>query len=174
MFRIRTLLAVLCLGAMLLMAVGCYETEYPLGSADTATVDPNYVGDFVMTADHKTDALTIRNIDNHLYYVEWTEKDTTRMVGYTATVNGTLFANLRDLTDDGSIDKKYLIMRISLSDDHNRLTLRNLKDDFFKDKNINSSEALQTVIAQNVDNEQMYDGDAVVATRVAPTTQPGQ
>jgi hypothetical protein len=175
MFRIRTLLAVLCLVALLLASMGCYKTETPLGSPDTAAVDTSYVGDYSMTVDHRADTIAIRNIDNHLYYVEWTEDNkTNRIAGYTATVNGTLFANLRDLTDDGSIDKKYLIMRISLSDDHNRLTLRNLKDDFFKDKNINSSEALQTVIAQNVDNEQMYDGDAVVATRVAPTTQPGQ
>jgi hypothetical protein len=174
MFRFRTLLGVVLLGALLLATVGCYQTEYPLGSADTATVDTSYVGDYSMTVEHRTETIAIRNIDNHLYYVEWTEKDLSRMVGYTAIVGGATFANLRDLTDDGSIDKKYLIMRISLSDDHSKLTLQNLKDDFFKDKNINSSQSLQNVIAANLDNNDMYDGDSVVATRVAITTQSGQ
>jgi len=175
MFRIRTLLAVLCLVALLLASMGCYKTETPLGSPDTAAVDTSYVGDYSMTVDHRADTIAIRNIDNHLYYVEWVEDNQLhRMVGYIVSVGGDTFANLRDLTDDGSIDKKYLIMRISLSDDHSKLTLQNLKDDFFKDKNVNSSQSLQNVIAANLDNDQMYDGDSVVGTRVVATMPSGQ
>jgi hypothetical protein len=171
MSRFGTLAALACVLPALLFALGCYETKYPLGSADKATVDPAYVGDYVFTADGKTDRITIRNIDDHLYYVEWTEKEPDRMVGYTSDVNGVTFANLRDLTDDGSIDKQFLVMRISLSSDHAKLSLRNLKEDFFKDKNVDSSDALQTLIAANLENDQMYDGDPVVATRVVPATQ---
>jgi hypothetical protein len=65
-----------------------------------------------------------------------------------------------------------MIMRISISDDHSKLSLRNLKDDFFKDKKIASSESLQNVIASNLENQDMYDGDTVAATRVPPSTQP--
>jgi hypothetical protein len=173
MLRFRTLAALACVVPALLFALGCYTTEYPLGSADKATVDPAYVGDYVFTADGKTDRIVIRNIDSHLCYVEWAsgEDKPDRRVGYTADVNGVTFANLRELTDDGSIDKKFLVMRISLSSDHAKLTLRNLKDDFFKDKNVNSSDALETLIAANLENDQMYDGDPVVATRVVPATQ---
>jgi hypothetical protein len=171
MSRFRNLLAVVCVLPLLVIGLGCYETQYPLGSADTATVDPSYVGDYVFTDGDKANTIVIRNIDNHQYYVEWIggeQKGPDRMVGYTADVNGVAFANLRGLTDDGSIDNKFLVMRISLSPDHAKLTLRNLKDDFFKDKNINSSESLGKVIAANLENEQMYDGESVVATRVTP------
>jgi hypothetical protein len=107
--------------------------------------------------------------------VEWIgdDKKPLRMVGYTSDVNGVVFANLRGLSDDGSIDNKFLVMRIALSADRATLSLRNLKDDFFKDKNINSSESLEKLIAANLENEQMYDGEPVVATRVtAPSTAP--
>ncbi|MGD0769962.1 MAG: hypothetical protein ABSB42_17390 [Tepidisphaeraceae bacterium] len=197
MLRFRTLAALACVVPALLFALGCYETEYPLGSADKAAVDPAYVGDFAMadetasvsfdsqngisstkttTDESQSTTIIIRNIDNHLYYVEWgktknAKPDRSRMVGYTSDVNGVTFANLRELTDDGSIDKKFLVMRISLSADHAKLSLRNLKEDFFKDKNVNSSDALQTLIAANLENDQMYDGEAVVATRVVPATQ---
>jgi hypothetical protein len=169
MRRFRVLLAVAFAFSLLLLGVGCYTTQYPLGAADKAAVDPAYIGDYVFTSDGKTTSLVIRNIDNHLYYTEWTGndgKEPGRMVGYTADVSGVTFANLRNLTDDGSIEDKFLIMRISLSSDHAKLTIQNLKDDFFKDKNIDSSDSLEKVISGNLDNAQMYDGDPVVATRV--------
>lgn len=170
MAKTRTWFALVCVVPLILLGLGCYKTEYPLGSADKAAVDPAYAGDYVFIDGNKTTNLVIRNIDNHLYYVEWTSSDdnkANRMTGYTSDVNGVTFANLRGLTDDGSIDNKFLIMRVSLSADHAKLTLRNLKDDFFKDKNVDSSAAQEKVIAANLQNEQMYDGDAVVATRVA-------
>jgi len=171
MSRIRTLGAIACVLPLLMLGLGCYETQFPLGSADKATVDPVYVGDFVAVDGNKSTTITIRNIDNRLYYVEWfdsSDNKPTRMVGYTATVNGVAFANLRGLTDDGSIDDKYLVMRIALSPDRAKLTLRNLKEEFFKDKNVGSSAALEKVIGANVENEKMYDGDTVVGTRVMP------
>ncbi|MGD0388659.1 MAG: hypothetical protein ABSC42_06845 [Tepidisphaeraceae bacterium] len=174
MLRFRTLAAFTCILPALLFALGCYETQYPLGSADKATVDPGYVGDFVLPqGDKKPLTITIRNIDNHQCYVEWAggEDKPDRRVGYAADVNGVTFANLRELTDDGSIDKKFLLMRISLSADHSKLTLRNLKEDFFKDKNVNSSDDLQALIAANLENDQMYDGEPGVATRVVPPAQ---
>ena len=114
MLRFRTLAALACVVPALLFALGCYETEYPLGSADKATVNPAYVGDFVMadetasvsadsqngigptkttTDKNQSTTIIIRNIDNHLYSVEWTKTNDTktnrlRMVGYTSDVNG--------------------------------------------------------------------------------------
>lgn len=171
MRHFRTLVAVVCLLPLLVIGLGCYETQYPLGSADTASVEPGYIGDYVCTDGKKTFSIIIRNIDNHLYYVEWIDQGDNkplRLVGYTSAVGGVAFANLRGLTDDGSIDNKFMVMRILLSPDRANLTLRNLKDDFFKDKNINSSDSLGKLIAANLENDQMYDGDPMVATRVTP------
>lgn len=171
MLRCRTF-ALACVVPGLLFVLGCYTTQYPLGSVDKAVVDPAYVGDFVIE-DNKAETLIIRSIDNHLYYVEYDENGKPdRMVGYTADVNGVTFANLRDLTDDGSIDNKYLVMRIALSPDRGKLTVRNLKDDFFKGKAINSSDDLERIIRANLDNEQMYDGPPAEAMRVTPPAKP--
>jgi hypothetical protein len=177
MMRIRAVAMVMCAGAILLLGLGCYKTQYSLSPEGKGTVQTAYVGDYAITDNGKTSSLIIRNINDHLYYVEWIDADgksPTRMVGFTSDVNGVTFANLRELTDDGTIDNQYLIMRVALSADESKLTLQNLKDDFFKDKNINSADALRSAIAGNLDNAAMYDGDAVVATRVAATTQPGQ
>jgi hypothetical protein len=172
----RLLIAALCVVPLLLFGAGCYTTQYPLGSADQATVQQGYIGDFVFVDGDKLNTIVIRNIDNRLYYVEWInsgEKQPDRMVGYTDDVNGVTFANLRGLTEDGTIDNKYLIMRISLSADHAQLTIRNLKEDFFKDKKIDSSDSLTKVITANLENDQMYDGEPTIATRVtAPNSQP--
>jgi hypothetical protein len=171
--RIRTLLAMLFAGVLLFLGMGCYETQYPLGSADKAVVNTAYVGDFVMTENNKTETIIIRNIDDQTYYVEYDSEDKPdRMIGYTSDVNGVTFANLRTLTDDGSIDTHYLIMRVAISPDRGKFTLRNLKDDFFKTRQINSSDDLQKIIAANLDNEQMYDGPAVEATRVTAPPAP--
>jgi hypothetical protein len=160
---------------VLLFTLGCYETKFPLGSSDKATIDPGYVGDFVIDSnDKKTETVIIRNIDNHLYYVEYLNGDDQplRMVGYTTDINGVTFANLRKLTDDGSIDDSYLLMRVGISDDHSKLTLRNLKEDFFKDKNITSADQLEKLITENLQNDKMYDGEAGTATRVTPPKKP--
>jgi hypothetical protein len=174
MARFAKLIALGCVSLVLLFTLGCYETKYPLGSQDKATIDPGYVGDFVIDSnDKKTETIIIRNIDNHLYYVEYMQDEKPlRMVGYTADVNGVTFANLRKLTDDGSIDDSYLIVRVGISDDHSKLTLQTLKEDFFKAKNITSSDQLEKLIAENLQNSQMYDGEAGTATRVLPAKQP--
>ncbi len=171
----RRIAAVAASVLLLTLGLGCYQTKTPLGSAASATVDRAYVGDFVMPGENKP-AVVIRNLDDKQYFVEYTEskddREPMRMVGYTAKVNGATFANLRGLTDNGSIDDQFLIMRVSLSPDHAKLSLRELKEEFFKGKNVSSSRALRNVIEANLDNDLMYEGQAHIFTRKLPATQP--
>jgi hypothetical protein len=156
---------------LLTLSIGCFETTYSLGTVGDAKVNHAFIGDF---SDHGKDGastLAIRNIDDKQYYVEMqtpTDKTPARMVGYTADVNGVTFAHLRVMEDDGDISPKHFIERIAISDDGSKLTLRDLNDKFFADKNIDSDDSLKTVIAANLDNPDMYDGDAKTLTRVAP------
>jgi hypothetical protein len=173
----RWIASLVALVLFLTLGLGCYETKTPLGSAANATVNRTYVGDFTALDKNNTVSIIIRNLDDKQYYVENSEtgdsgKAPTRMVGYTTDVNGVTFANLRGLSDDGVNDDKFLIMRVSLSPDRAKLSLRNLKEEFFRGKDVSSSDALEKVIEANLDNEQMYDGQAEVFTRAAPTTQP--
>jgi hypothetical protein len=174
MARRRMILPIVCVAAALLFAGGCYQTQYPLGSPDKAVVDPAYVGDFMLAENNGSETIVIRNIDNHSYYVEYDQNGNAplRMVGYTTDINGVTFANLRGLSDDGSIDSNYMIMRVGISGDRRTLTIRSLKDDFFKGKAINSSDDLEKIIAANLDDDRMYDGAAGTATRVTPPAPP--
>jgi hypothetical protein len=150
------------------LVVGCYTSKYTVGSADAARVDKAYVGDWEMKDGDKTTLIVIRNLDDKRYYVEMKgspDEKTTRYVGFIGAVNDVQFANLRELTDDGTIPDEHLIMRVALKD--GKLTLRNLKQDFFKDKTIDSQDKLVALLEKNLDNEAMYDQDSIVATRKA-------
>jgi len=158
--------------AALLFLPGCYSSKFVLGSADSSKVDRAFVGDFVIAGDKGDERLTIRNIDDHQYFVGCSDgKETERMIGYFADVRGQHFAELRNITDDGSIPDDYLLVKVSLSADHQQLTFWNLNDDFMKSKSIDSSFKLKVMIEANLDNPKMYDA-ATVATRKAATTQP--
>ncbi len=159
---------------LILISAGCYTSKYSLGSPETSKVDRANVGDFQATNKDGTYDLIIRNLDDHQYYVEYAENRTgekksktiLRMVGFLGNVSNVGFASLRGLADDGANDPGYLIMRTEISPDHSQMTIRDLKDDFFKGMTIDSEQKLRSVIADNMNNEKMYDGDAVVFHRV--------
>jgi hypothetical protein len=159
----------------LLVLVGCYETKYSLGPRDTATVNVAYVGDYTTGEGADRVTITIRNIDNKTYYAQWTEvakedkrDKPLRMIGFTADVKGVTFAHLRGLTDDGTIPDKHLVMRVSLSEDRTTLSLRNLSEDFFKSKTVDSDQAFRAIVEQSLDDASMYEGDEVKALRLPP------
>jgi hypothetical protein len=166
----------------LLFMAGCYDTKTPLGSSTSATVDPANIGDFAivpaadaMPAPGAHAAILIRNFDGKMYCISSTGDDgkTDLFAGYTTQVKDAMFASCRPLTDDGSLADNYFIVRITFSPDHSQLTVRNLNDDFFKGKDVSSSDKLQSMIEANLENNAMYDSETLYAHRVA-TTQPGQ
>jgi hypothetical protein len=171
---IRPRALALALALLLPLLAGCFETKYSLGPADSATVNPAYVGDFEVIdranpgAERKT-RVAIRNIDGKRYFVEWTDPDKpegpTRMVGFTADVKGVTFAHLRNLSDDGSIPDTHLLMRVELKDNNQQLVLHNLRKEFFDDKNIDSDAKLRQVVEQGLDDSGMYEEGDVLAVR---------
>lgn len=158
------------LAGSLLVIGGCWGSKFTLIAPDKAKVDRAYVGDWDAVnpkGDHA--AMTIRNIDDKLYYVETREKDNAeiaRYIGFIADVKGATFAHVRTLKDDGAIDDEWMTMRIALAD-KNKLTLEQLDDKFLKDKPINSSEQLRQVLEQNLNNPALYAKDeTITATRI--------
>src|SRR5438477_8767954 len=141
--RVLALCALLCIA---LLFAGCFSSKFTLGKAEDAKVDVAYVGNWA--ADKTT--LVVRNIDNHSYYVEYMEdkeKGPMRFAGFVTPVAGVQFAQLRALSDDGSIEEKYGIVRVGMKDGN--LTFQHLKEDFFKEKTINSSDDLRKIIEGN-------------------------
>jgi len=154
-------------GVSLLLAalvIGCYTSRYTIGSLEQAKVDRAYVGDWDFKDGDKTAHLIIRNLDDKNYYVELTEDNkTSRYTAFIGAVKDAQFANLRELTDDGTIQDERLIMRVGLKD--GKLELRNLKDEFFKDQTVDSQAQLTSLIEKNLENKDLYE-DSVVLTRV--------
>ena len=152
-----------------LILAGCYETTVPLGSPEQAKVDRNLAGDwsFPAAGDQKAVSLVLRNLDDKQYYVEWQEagEKPARCVGIVVPIKDAMFAQVRNLPDDGSIADKHLIVRVSFKD--NKLGIRQLNDKFFDGKAVDTTEKLRAVLEANLENADMYDGDYRMGTKQA-------
>lgn len=158
----RIALAVLL--SLTLVFAGCFASKFTLIALDKAKVDKAYVGDWDLVNPKGEHAdLVIRNIDDKTYYVEVkgkTETKPSRYVGFTVPVGNATFAHVRPLQDDGSVPDGWILMRVQIADGW--ITLRQLSEDFFKDKPVGSAEQLRAVIEKNVETEAMYARDEVL------------
>jgi len=170
--KLSRLLLTLCFAALLLMFAGCWGSKYTLINPDQAKVDRAYLGNWnAVNSKGDSSSLIIRNIDDKMFYVETKEgakqypEGISRYIGFLAPVKGATFAHLKQLQDDGNVQEDWLAMKLELAGD--KLVIRQLKDDYMKEKNITSAEQLRKVIEQNLDDSAMYDKDEVVtATRL--------
>jgi len=172
MVRLTTF-AALVLTASLLLVAGCYESKFALGPKGQAVFDRAYVGDWEAAAEQSKARIIIRNFNDKEYYVEWDTPDQKplRMSGFLIDVKGAAFAHLRELTEDGTLPDKYLIVRVALAD--GKLSLRQLNDKFFDAKPIDSPEQFRKLVEQNLDNDEMYDRDgSICAVRIPPAAPP--
>ena len=88
------------------------------------------------------------------------------LLQHAATPQAMADALWKQLQDDGNVQEDWLVMRLELKGD--KLVIRQLKDDYMKEKNIASAEQLRKVIEQSMDDGSMYDKEEVfTATRLA-------
>src|ERR1043165_3602977 len=171
--KLSRLLLTLAFATFSLMFAGCWGSKYTLIAPEQAKVDRAFLGNWdAINSKGESSSLIIRNIDDKMFYVETKEgakqypEGISRYIGFLAPVKGAMFAHLRQLQEDGNVQEDCLVMRLELKGD--KLVIRQLKEDYMKEKNITSAEQLRTVIEQNIDDGAMYDKDEVVtATRLA-------
>jgi hypothetical protein len=164
----------LCFAVLLLLFAGCWGSKFTLIAPDHAKVDRAFLGNWnAVNSKDESSSLIIRNLDDKLYYVESKEgakqypEGISRYHGFITTVKGATFAHLKQIMDDGNVPEEWLLMRIELAGD--KLTIRQLKEEYMKGKNITSVEQLRQVIEQNLDDAEMYDKNEIVtATRIPP------
>jgi hypothetical protein len=161
-----TVMAIMLAGA--LAAAGCLETESPLAPPQQGVVDAKLVGDWQLKDGDKAFDVIVRNFDGHQLYVEVRNPDkaSDRYAAQVTALKSGSFAQLRPLTDDGSIEQKYVIMRLDRSGD-DKINLRHLEEEFFNDKPHDTPEKLRAVLEANIDNAAMYEGDPFPMTRKA-------
>jgi hypothetical protein len=154
-----------------LLSLSCYETTVSLSDPDKAKVDRSLVGDWTFPAvgDEKATTLVIRNLDDHRYYVEWFEPDKphTRGVATLTTIKDVPFAELREITDDGSIPEKHLLMRVDIAKE--KLGIRQLADTFFQDRPATTPDTLRKILETNLETETLYDGPMRYGTKQSTT-----
>ena len=171
--RLWRLALTLCLTSLLLMFAGCWGSKFTLISPEAAKIDRAYLGNWsAINSKGESSSLIIRNIDDKSFYVETKEgakqypEGISRYIGFLAPVKGATFAHLKQLQDDGNVQEDWLAMRLELNGD--KLVIRQLKDEYMKEKNITSAEQLRKVIEQNLEDGSMYDKEEVLtATRLA-------
>ena len=86
------------------------------------------------------------------------------MVADSTEVAGTRFIHARALPDDGKLEDAHLILRVDIDGD--QITIRNLDEDFLKDKHIDSDDSLRKVIEVNLENNDLYDDTVFTGQRV--------
>jgi hypothetical protein len=141
------------------LLAGCFTTTLNLGTlADAPKADPAYCGDWHFSWKEgdqaKSADLIIRNFDGKQYYAEWKQEGEkpSRMSGFLVPIKDATFAQLTNLGDKGELPDEHLILRVSVAGD--KLTLRHLKEEFFKDTK--TDEALRKKVEENVANDAMY------------------
>jgi hypothetical protein len=162
-----------CLVGLLLVLCGCWGSKFTLINSNQAKIDRAYLGNWsVVNSKGEASSLIIRNIDDKMLYVEAKEgakqypEGISRYVGFLAPVKGATFAHVKQLQDDGNLQEEWLLMRLEL--DGEKLVIRQLKEQYMKEKNIASAEELRKAIEQNLEDGSMYDKEEVLtATRLA-------
>ena len=135
-------------------------------------MDRAYVGNWnAVNARGESATLIIRNVDDRNYYIELHDiakqypEGVNRYFGFMAPLKDATFAHLKEMQADGSVPEEWLAMRVELKGD--KLTIRQLNDEFMKGKNITSVEELRKVLEQNLDDSTMYDKEGTItASRV--------
>lgn len=147
--------------AVLATCIGCYTSQFSLDTEDHAKFDQAFVGDWQVEGGDQANPkkLIIRNLDYKHYYVELDDpsEKPMRLTGYITKVKNVPFANLHELTTDGTIPDAFYITRIELL--NGKISVRQLNDKFFQDKKIESSSDLRKLVGDNLNNPEMYDKD---------------
>jgi hypothetical protein len=170
--RYLRLLFTFCFAALLLLFAGCWGSKITLINPEAAKVDRAYLGNWsAINSKGESSSLIIRNIDDKMFYVETKDgakqypEGISRYIGFLAPVKGATFAHVKQIQDSGDAQEDWLLMRLELNGD--KLVIRQLKEDYMKQKNIASAEQLRKVIEQGIDDGSMYEKEEVVtATRI--------
>jgi len=163
-----TTLFLVLTAAALLVAVGCYKNKNALAPRDAATIDRALAGDWQgKMPDGATARVVVRVLNDRDYYIEWQgegDEKPARAIAYIVDFAGAKFAHLRDLNPDGTIADEHWLMRVELAD--NKLIVRQLMEEFFTGKTVDSADQLREVVRANVNNDAMYDAsETLTATR---------
>ncbi|MGB7158421.1 MAG: hypothetical protein WBD40_10180 [Tepidisphaeraceae bacterium] len=155
------------------LVAGCFETETPLGPVEQGVVDKRLVGEWTIRGEGGAGEgggdsidLTVRNFNGREFYVELREpnRPAVRYAAYVIEVKGAPFVHLRELTDDGEVATKHLVMRVDRVDDRT-INLRNLNEAFFADKPHETTAQLRAIIEKNLEGPAMYAGEPLVMNR---------
>ena len=100
-------------------------------------------------------AIGVERTHSDVYYAEWNDHKNKilRLSAFLVPVKETTFAQLTPMEADGELQAKHLIVKVQLDGD--KLTLTNLKEDFFGD--VTTDAALKKKIEENISNPAMYE-----------------
>lgn len=156
-----------------LLAIPCLLASclpVPLGDPAKSKVDPALKGFWRLTSGEKNMLIVIAPFDEHAYIMDAVgftmDKDTPRpeshfaMKGWLTDVKGKTFLTTefaRQIAGTAPDEERaYPTFKISIKGD--QLTAQMLSEKFFD--NVKTSDDLEKIVSENVENEKMYDSEA--------------
>lgn len=159
-------------GVLILAVIGCITI--PLGDPEKSKIDDKLIGVWLSKPDDdgSQTLFTVTGYDSRTYFVsEFTFKKADEKItpgmridwkAWLTDVSGQTFATgemispsmLLASKEDNA--EKYGIVKIVHSGD--TLTIQSIDDDFVKNSNVQNSQELQDLIAKNLDNAKLFEG----------------
>lgn len=165
--HLAMLLCVILVGSLL----GCFP--HGIGDPEKSTMDPKYLGAWLMTSDRQDQIWFVHKLDARGYLVQTytfsrgddmsakLENGPTVCRAWLTPVGETTFVSMEVIgpelaisPDSDASRHRFIVARVAL--DGQQLTVRPLAPDFFKDKAIDTPEKFEQVIKDSLDDEKMY------------------
>lgn len=158
---------------LLLLLVGCYESEVPMAQSGQTKINQQMLGDWQFTGGTGHNGQEIKGLDllikirkfnDHDYFVEWYEEEsgpgskrshTYWFRAYAVLVDGISFMNGQFIKQMEKADRRFTYCRYSLSE-AGILTLHTLNHDMLSDQKLDTSKALYAFIRKNVNDDKLY------------------
>ena len=143
--------------------IGCpLENKFPLGDSRSAPMDERYVGKWVPTESSEIVYIWILPFNENEYYMELNgfKKEFVMYRSFLSVMDNVHIFNVQPISDKKDIvympDRLYFFLKLALSDNNNVLTIWNIENKGFNDKN-NSKEELFKYVQKNILNDNVYD-----------------
>lgn len=157
--------------AALLVTTGCpFDSDVPLGSPGTGSMDPQLKGRWVASAlYHPALEIDVLPFNNDEYYVEAREKgkEPERYRAYTVRIGGEPFLNVRAITSDGKRHPFYFARYTVRPDD--TMVLRFVGDKAIPRDIDKDSKALAKFLAAHLEGTALDDPEGPSILRRAST-----
>jgi hypothetical protein len=148
---------------LILFVCGCYESQFPLSSSDTAGIDERLVKCWLEQTDKKKDSpyrVVICKFNDYEYFIAFSDspgKEAALARGFTTVINDVSIINLQGIESLASKDRTFLYFKYIITPQGNlRVWMIDKESPLFKNITFANQAELYAFVKKNVRNEALY------------------